>query len=92
MKFGKYEAKKREGTYNDIVGISQWVIGFKNGYEASIITGAFAKGNVNFPYEVAVIKNGHVCYDTPITHDVIGYLTADEVGEILAKIEALPDA
>lgn len=44
------------------------------------------------PYELAVLKNGHVCYDTPITHDVIGYLTADEVGEILEKIEALPKA
>lgn len=92
MKFGKYEAKKREGTYNDIVGISQWVIGFKNGYEASIITGALVKGNVNFPYELAVLKDGHICCDTPITHDVIGYLTADEVGQILAKIEALPKA
>lgn len=37
MKFGKYEAEKREGTYNDVVGIKQWVIGFKNGYEASVL-------------------------------------------------------
>lgn len=92
MKFGKYEAKKREGTYNDIVGISQWVIGFKNGYEASIITGKYTHTNKEYPYELAVLKNGEVCYDTPITDSVIGHLTADEVGKILAKIEALPDA
>ena len=88
MKFGKYEAEEIE---NNIYGRG-WQIKFKNGYKGGIITGTFAKGNVNFPYEVAVIKNGHVCYDTPITHDVIGYLTADEVGEILEKIEALPKA
>lgn len=92
MKFGKYEAKKREDTYNDIVGLSQWVIGFKNGYEASIITGEFTYTDKEHPYELAVLKNGELCYDTPITHDVIGHLTADEAGEILAKIEALPKA
>lgn len=92
MKFGKYEVKKT--GRNDIVGTSQWVIGFKNGYASSIITGEppMVDCDALHPYELAVLKNGHVCYDTPITHDVIGYLTADEVGEILAKIEALPDA
>ena len=92
MKFGKYEAKKREGTYNDIVGISQWVIGFKNGYQASIITGEYTLTNKYYPYELAVLKNGELCYDTPITDKVIGYQTADEVGKILEKIEALPKA
>lgn len=92
MKFGKYEAKKREGTYNDVVGISQWVIGFKNGYEASIITGKYTLTDKYYPYELAVLKNGEVCYDTPITDKVIGYQTEEEVGEILEKIEALPKA
>lgn len=90
MKFGKYEAKKT--GRNDIVGTSQWVIGFKNGYQASIITGEYTLTNKYYPYELAVLKNGEVCYDTPITDKVIGYQTADEVGEILAKIEALPKA
>ncbi len=76
-------------SLDDVVGISQWVIGFKNGYEASIITGKYTHTNKEHPYELAVLKNGELCYDTPITNDVIGYLTADEVGEILAKIEAL---
>lgn len=88
MKFGKYEAEKREGTY----GIKQWVIGFKNGYEASVISGKYTCTDKEHPYELAVLKNGELCYDTPITDDVIGYLTADEVGKILEKIEALPKA
>ena len=92
MKFGKYEVKKRVDTYDDIFGIGQWVIGFKNGYEGSIITGEYTYTDKEHPYELAVLKNGELCYDTPITNDVIGYLTADEVGEILEKIEALPKA
>jgi hypothetical protein len=48
-------------------------------------------------WELAVIKfkgkesnNFELCYDTPITNDVIGYLTEDEVEEILKKIKNLP--
>lgn len=92
MKFRKYEAEKREGTYNDVVGIRQWLIGFKNGYEASVISGKYTYTDKEHPYELAVLKNGELCYDTPITDNVIGYLTADEVGKILEKIEALPKA
>lgn len=89
MKFGKYELKAMQNPA--ICGL-QWLIAFRNGYEASIISSKYARTDKEHPYELAVLKDWHVCYDTPITHDVIGYLTADEVGEILAKIEALPDA
>ncbi len=88
MKFGKYEATE---IANNICG-KHWCIRFKNGYEGDIITGAAAKCNNDYPYELAVFKDGHICYDTPITDDVIGHLTADEVGKILKKIEALPKA
>jgi hypothetical protein len=30
-----------------------------------------------------------VCYDTPITNDVIGYLTKEEIQEIVLKISKL---
>lgn len=56
MKFGKYEAEKREGTYNDVVGIRQWLIGFKNGYEASVISGKYTYTDKEHPYELAVRK------------------------------------
>jgi len=41
-------------------------------------------------FEVAVLdKDGELCYDTPITDDVIGYLTFQEVADTLKKIESL---
>lgn len=63
---------------------------FANGYGASIITGKNAYANEDAPYELAVLHNGDLCYDTELTDDVLGYLTEDEVNQYLLKIEALP--
>lgn len=40
-------------------------------------------------YEVAVLKDGAICYDTSITDDVIGYVNADEVSNIMKQIQEL---
>lgn len=62
---------------------------FPNGYGASIITGEHAYSSEDAPYELAVLHNNEITYDTPLTDDVLGYLTEDEVNEYLLKIEAL---
>lgn len=62
---------------------------FPNGYGISVITGEFSYSDDEHPYEVAVLKNGGLCYDTPITDDVIGYLTADDVTNIMKQIQEL---
>lgn len=67
----------------------QWKFEFDNGYGASVITGGIAYCNEAQPYELAVLKHGELCYDTPITDDVIGYLTSNEVYELLDRIEQL---
>lgn len=67
----------------------QWIFRFSNGYGASVITGGIAYCNEGQPYELAVLKHGELCYDTPITDDVIGYLTSDEVFNLLDRIEQL---
>ena len=51
-------------------------------------------GENNGLYEVAVLKKVteneyELCYDTPITDDVIGWLNNEEVIEILEKIKKL---
>lgn len=62
---------------------------FKNGYGVSVITGTYTYTNNFDEYELAVLKDGDICYDTPITNDVIGYLSKDEVTEIMIKVQEL---
>jgi hypothetical protein len=83
-------------TFNDLdfqpmqfdVGI-QARIYFDNGYGASVIKSPFSYGGNQDLYELAVIKDNAICYDTPITDDVIGYLTEDDVTKYLGQIQEL---
>lgn len=62
----------------------------ENGYGASIIKTAMSYGGKRGLWEVAVLGlDGEICYNTPITDDVLGYLTEDQVNEILIKIDNL---
>lgn len=63
---------------------------FANGYGASVIISPYSYGGDKGLYELAVFKGGSLCYDTPITSDVEGYLTPDDVTRLLGQIEALP--
>lgn len=72
---------------------SQWLFEFENGYGASVISGFGAYGNSISPYELAVIRwfgdTFELDYTTPLTDDVIGWLTEEEVNGLLDKIKAL---
>lgn len=70
----------------------QVIFEFENGYGASVLTGRIAYGGLNGLFEIAVTRNGYLCYDTPITNDVIGYLTIYELLKLLNDIGRLPDA
>lgn len=76
-------------VHNRSIGSEQWKFKFDNGYSASVITGGIAYCNEAQPYELAVLKDNELCYDTPITDDVIGYLTSSEVYDLLDSIEQL---
>lgn len=63
---------------------------FKNGYGASVIKHYGSYGYEEDLFELAVLdSNDHLCYDTPLTDNVIGYLTNDEVLELLEQIKNL---
>lgn len=63
---------------------------FDNGYGASVVKHDFSYGGKDDKYEIAVLdQNGELCYDTPITSDVIGYLTMSEANKILINISHL---
>jgi hypothetical protein len=68
---------------------TQWKFAFANGYAASVINDGY--GAECGLYELAVMRGGAIVYDTPITGDVLGNLTEDEVAEALDKIAALPE-
>lgn len=68
----------------------QWFFKFENGYEASVIIGPFTYGGPQGLYELAVLQDGGICYDTPITDDVIGYQTPEQIADLLNRIEKLP--
>jgi hypothetical protein len=71
----------------------QHLVFYPNGYGASIVKHRFSYGGDKGLWELAVIKGNEedwdICYSTPITSDVEGWLTESEVDELLIKIEAL---
>lgn len=75
---------------NEINGGIQYHFKASNGYGASIVKHSFSYGGDRGLWELAIIgKDGALSYDTPLTNDVLGYLTESEVNETLSKIEAL---
>jgi hypothetical protein len=62
---------------------------FDNGYEASVVKSEYTYGGKDGLYELAIFKDGEICYNTPITDDVIGYLTTQEVTDLMEQIQKL---
>jgi hypothetical protein len=83
--FKDLEFKELDSFYNGV----QSRIQFENGYGASVVKHEFSYGGKDGLYELAVIKGDNLCYDTPVTSDVEGYLSEDEVTELLKQIQEL---
>jgi hypothetical protein len=62
---------------------------FENGYGISVVQGDHTYGGSIGLYEIAVLDKEGLNYDTPITNDVIGYLTEPEVSDYMIKIQKL---
>jgi len=61
---------------------------FENGYGVSVVSNNFSYGGKDGLYELAVLdSNGELTYTTPITSDVLGYLTPDDVTEEMLKLQ-----
>ena len=81
-----------EFTQHDVgFGNTKSKVFFDNGYGASVFCGEMFYTDFNHPYELAVLtSDGSLCYTTPLTDDVIGYLTAQDVDDMLILISKLP--
>jgi hypothetical protein len=58
---------------------------FPNSYGLSVVPESDYK-----TYEVAVTRNGRLCYDSGITQDVLRYVSADSVNDLAAVAANLP--
>lgn len=85
MKFGTYDVR----AWTSDALWTRYRIEFPNGYGASIVQGPYSYGGSEGLWEVAILHHGSLTYDTPLTDDVLGSQTEDEVAEILRQVEAL---
>ena len=67
-----------------------YVYKFDNGFGASVVKHSGSYGGNQGLYEIAVLDSkGDLCYDTPITDDVIGYANEEKIKDTLDRIKSL---
>lgn len=80
------------------MGGFQATMEFENGYGVSVVCGEYRystprtnlyAASMYEAYEVAILKNGSLCYDTSITDDVIGYVSPEEISKIMGLVQNL---
>lgn len=88
--FGHKEYKTEE---THLHGGIKYKFKFSNGFGASVVRHDFSYGNKVGLWELAVLgEDGGITYETPITDDVLGYLTEEDVKSELERIRKLKEA
>ena len=81
-------------TFNDLEfkpwygGGKHAILYFDNDYGVCVLFGENYYSNGIDTYELAVLRHGLICYDTEITNDVLGYLTKEEVTNVMLKLQS----
>ena len=82
-------------SFNTVEDNINWIrafMEFDNGYGVSVVKGPHSYGGKVGLYELAVLDaDGDVCYDTPITDNVIGFLKPEDVSKHMIEIQELPN-
>jgi hypothetical protein len=68
---------------------------YPNGYGLSVVSTESSYGGKKGLFEAAVIADSedegwHLVYDTPITDDVLGWQTEEDIEALKARVAALP--
>ena len=69
---------------------------YDNHYGVSVVRGPYTHGGRQGLYELAVIymapgdEYSELVYDTPVTNDVEGHLTSDDVTRLMKQVSELP--
>ena len=63
---------------------------FDNGFGVSVVSHSYSYGGRKGLYEVAVLdSDDNLTYDTPVTNDVMGYLTEEDVSNVMKQVQEL---
>ena len=87
IKRGAVEFKVYDEWYDGYA----YKVSYSNGYVASIVKFTGSYGNADNLWEIAVMKDGDIRYDTEITDDVLGYLDESGVMNACWEIAALDE-
>lgn len=80
----------------EVNGGTQHLFRFDNNFGASVVCHKYSYGGDEGFWELAVLKYDEdgewsLTYDTPVTQDVVGYLTPKDVEGLLEEIEELTE-
>lgn len=89
----EFKDSLREVDFNYFDGI-KYIFIFDNGYGASVIKYSWYYGELEDLWELAVLKRNddgryYINCDTPITNEVLDYLSDKEVNSYLSRIKEL---
>jgi len=92
--FKDLQFKRHRSAYNRILAdeykdAKHATMYFPNGYGISVLLGKMFYSNGVNTYEVAILRDGGICYTTNITNDVLGGQTEEMVTKIMEDIQNL---
>jgi len=87
--FTKYADKYNYSFNEQYSKAKQAIMYFENGYGVSVLYGSCFYSNGIDTYEVGILYDGGLTYDTDITDDVMGYLTESEVTDVMIRVQQL---
>lgn len=84
--FEEYEVRPADFYHTER---QRWLFSTGHGLEVSVVRGSTTYGGSQGLFELAMLEDGRCCYTTPITSDVLGYLSEAEVLDILERASML---
>jgi hypothetical protein len=87
--FGEYAVRREDGSCYPEMG-TQRIYKFPNGYGASVVQHEHSYGGREGLFELTMLdSSGEICYSSPVTNGVIGWLTMEQVDGLLDDINKL---
>ena len=69
-------------------GSFQAIENFDNGYGVFVVHGRSSHYRDN-TYEIGVLKDGNLCFDTQITDYVLGHQSIDQINDVMKRVQEL---